>query len=52
MRSPPDIPAIIIECGFLSNEAEAEKLKTDSYQQELAKSIVRTVKIYFEKNPQ
>lgn len=52
MRNPPDIPAIIIECGFLSNEAEAQKLKTDSYQQQIAQSIVRTVKMYFEKTPQ
>ncbi|NLZ49874.1 MAG: N-acetylmuramoyl-L-alanine amidase CwlD [Clostridiales bacterium] len=52
MRNPPDIPAIMIECGFLSNEAEAQRLKSDSYQQQLAQSIARTVNMYFEKNPQ
>ncbi|HCW03396.1 MAG TPA: N-acetylmuramoyl-L-alanine amidase CwlD [Clostridium sp.] len=52
MRNPPDIPAIIIECGFLSNEAEAQKLKSDGYQQQLAQSIVKTVNMYFEKNAQ
>ena len=29
-------PAILVECGFLSNPAEAEKLKTGSYQTALA----------------
>lgn len=29
-------PAILIECGFLSNEGELEKLKTDSYQAALS----------------
>lgn len=33
-------PMIIIECGFISNPEEAEKLKTDKYQQELAQCIV------------
>ena len=53
MRNPPpNIPAIIIECGFLSNEMEAQKLKSDSYQQQLAQTIVKTVNMYFQKNPQ
>lgn len=29
-------PTVIVECGFLSNPAEAAKLKSDSYQEELA----------------
>lgn len=33
------IPAVIVECGFISNYSEAEKLKTDSYQKQLAFSI-------------
>ena len=49
LRNPPEIPAIIIECGFLSNAAEAEKLKSDSYQQKVAQSIVKAVNLYFEK---
>lgn len=52
MRNPPNIPAIIIECGFLSNEMEAQKLKSDSYQQQLTQTIVKTVNMYFQKNPQ
>ncbi len=32
-------PAILIECGFVSNKSEAEKLKSDDYQQKLAEGI-------------
>ncbi len=32
-------PAILIECGFLSNPAEAELLTTDAYQTKLAAGI-------------
>lgn len=30
------MPAILVECGFLSNPSEAEKLDTPAYQQQLA----------------
>lgn len=29
-------PAVLVECGFISNPGELEKLKTDEYQTELA----------------
>ncbi len=32
-------PAILVECGFLSNPQECEKLKTPSYQQQMALAI-------------
>lgn len=32
-------PALIVECGFLSNPAEAERLKTASYRQQMAFAI-------------
>lgn len=32
-------PAILVECGFLSNPIEEEKLKSDEYQKELAVCI-------------
>ena len=31
-----EIPAILVECGFLSNEAERELLKDEDYQKKLA----------------
>lgn len=35
----PTCPIILVECGFLSNRDEAEKLKTSEYQEKLAVSI-------------
>lgn len=32
-------PTVIVECGFLSNHGEAEKLMTDEYQQDMAWAI-------------
>lgn len=39
LLSQTENPAVIIECGFLSNEAEAAKLNTDEYQKQLAFAI-------------
>lgn len=33
------VPAVLVECGFLSNEAETEKLCTGSYQKDMAAAI-------------
>ena len=33
-------PAVLVECGFLSNEEERNKLKTPAYQQQLAFAIM------------
>ncbi len=37
------VPTIIVECGFLSNPDEAEKLKDEEYQQEIAKVICQGI---------
>lgn len=34
-----EVPTIIVECGFLSNTEEAEKLKSDAYQNQVAEAI-------------
>jgi len=34
-----DVPIVIVECGFLSNSAEAEKLCTPEYQERVAWAI-------------
>ena len=34
-----EVPAVIVECGFLSNAEEAAKLSDDSYQQQMAFAI-------------
>lgn len=38
-----EVPGVLVECGFLSNPNEAEKLKTDDYQNQLAVAIAVTV---------
>ena len=43
-------PMVIIECGFLSNPEEAEKLVTVEYQNQLADIIVHGVQKHFETN--
>ena len=42
-----EIPAVIVECGFLSNESDEEKLKTDEYQAKLAWGIYLGIQKYF-----
>ncbi|MFJ4395484.1 N-acetylmuramoyl-L-alanine amidase [Pseudomonas sp. NPDC089396] len=47
----PDIPSILVETGFISNNNEAAKLATSSHQQALARSIHTGVRQYFQQNP-
>lgn len=42
-------PTVIVECGFLSNRAEAEKLCTDEYQDKIANAIYEGIGEYFKK---
>ena len=42
-----EAPAVIVECGFLSNEREAALLITDTYQQKAAESICDGIQKYF-----
>jgi N-acetylmuramoyl-L-alanine amidase len=44
------MPAIIVECGFLSNESEEKLLLTDDYQDKIVDSIVDGLENYFELN--
>ncbi len=41
------VPSVIVECGFLSNEDEAELLKDDGYRQKLAWGIYVGIARYF-----
>ena len=47
----PDIPSILVETGFISNNNEAAKLATSSHQQALARSIHTGVRQYFQQHP-
>jgi N-acetylmuramoyl-L-alanine amidase len=40
-------PAVLVECGFLSNYDEAELLKTDDYQRKLAFTIALGIINYY-----
>jgi N-acetylmuramoyl-L-alanine amidase len=46
----PDIPSILVETAFISNPSEEKKLRSPSYQQKMAKSILKGVHTYFARN--
>jgi N-acetylmuramoyl-L-alanine amidase len=41
------MPAVLVECGFLSNRAQADHLNDEDYQQGLADGIATAVADYF-----
>lgn len=41
------VPAVLVECGFLSNKAELEKLKDSEYQKKMAFCIFCGINDYF-----
>ena len=45
-----NVPSTLVEIGFLSNPDEAEKLNTDSYQNQIAYAIYEGILYYFD-NP-
>lgn len=50
LRSP-DIPSILVETGFISNNGEERLLASDSYQQQIASAIYNGLRKYFETHP-
>lgn len=50
MLKKTEVPTLIVECGFLTNWEEAEKLADEVYQEEMAKAIVDGIKKCLEKN--
>lgn len=43
-----EIPSVIVECGFLTNPEEEERLNSESYQNQMALSIYLGILEYFE----
>lgn len=41
------VPSVVVECGFLSNEKDLRRLKTDEYRTELAIAIFNGITKYF-----
>ena len=47
----PDIPSVLVETAFISNPSEEKKLRTPSFQQQLAESIFRGIKRHLARVP-
>ena len=47
----PDIPSVLVETAFISNPGEEARLRSDSYQIQLADALMRGIGRYFAKNP-
>ena len=43
----PDIPSVLIELGFLSNDRDAERLRSESHRAALAGAIIRAIDTHF-----
>ena len=43
----PDIPSVLVELGFLSNDQDAERLQSDVHRRNLAGAIVDALDTYF-----
>lgn len=50
LRCNDSIPSVLVECGFLSNTEEKEKLIKDGYQDKIAESIAKSVDNYYISN--
>ena len=47
----PDIPSVLVETAFISNPDEEARLISDSYQNELASALMKSIERYFSRNP-
>ncbi len=47
----PDIPSVLVETAFISNPEEEARLRSDSYQEQLADALMRGIQRYFAANP-
>ena len=50
LRENDTMPSIIVECGFLSNYEEEQKLKSDHFQQMIADSIIKSIGEFYSKS--
>ena len=47
-----ECPAVIVECGFLSNPDEAAKLQSEDYQRQMAQTIFNGITTYYQQDVQ
>lgn len=50
LRDNGTMAAVLVECGFLSNLEEEKKLRTEEYQEKIAETIVKAIKLYYAYN--
>ena len=47
----PDVPSMLVETAYISNPSEERKLRSASYQEQLARAIESGVISYFQRHP-
>jgi N-acetylmuramoyl-L-alanine amidase len=47
----PDIPSVLVETAFISNPEEEARLRSETYQEQLADALMRGILRYFAANP-
>jgi len=47
----PDIPSMLVETAYISNQAEEQKLRTKAHQQAIAEAVFNGVREYFRSSP-
>lgn len=43
----PDVPSVLFESGFVTNDADRDRLTTREGQQEYAKALAQAIRVYF-----
>ncbi len=51
MLRSPDIPSILVETGFISNNGEERLLGSDDYREQIAEAIYNGLRNYFMQHP-
>ncbi len=49
LRCNDTMPSILVECGFLSNPVEEQKLKSDEYQEKISQCLIKSINDYYDK---
>lgn len=44
----PDIPSVLVEAGFMSNDSEAQLLNSDGHRRKIAAALKKSIDAYFE----
>lgn len=47
----PDMPALLVETGFISNPGEEKKLRSAGYRKKMAQAVFNGIQDYFQRHP-